>query len=111
MTPDDAADLLRSTTPAPWDIVVPRAGQIDSIGPIEADSGLVVDRWDAELAAAAPELARVLIELGEENFRLKDAVNLMLEKINEHEGVLAAFGGEAMVYLPEDFGLQEGDLD
>lgn len=111
MTPDDAADLLRATTPAPWDIKSRGFGYIDSIGPIEADSGLVVGQWDAELAAAAPELARALIELDEENFRLKDAVGLMLEKINEHEGVLTAFRGEAMVYQPEDFGLQEGDLE
>lgn len=111
MTPDDAADLLRSTTPAPWDIVEKIAGQIDSIGPIEADSGLVVDRWDAELAAAAPELAQALVKLGEVNERLKDAINLMLEKLNENEEVLSDSWGEAMVYQPEDFGLQEGDLD
>ena len=107
MTPNEAADLLRATTPAPWDIV----GQVDAIGPICADSGLVVDRWDAELAAAAPELARALVKLGEVNSRLKDAVNLMLERINENEGVLSAFAGEALVYLPEDFGIQEGDMD
>ena len=105
MTPEDAADLLRATTPAPWDIV----GQVDSIGPICADSGLVVGRWDAELAAAAPELAGALVELGEVNARLKDAVNKMLEKINEDE-LLAKFA-EAFEYLPEDFGIQEGDLD
>ena len=107
MTPNEAADLLRATTPAPWDIV----GQVDAIGPICADSGLVVDCWDAELAAAAPELARSLVELGEVNGRLQEAVNLMLEKLNENEGVLSAFAGEALVYLPEDFGIQEGDMD
>ena len=111
MTPDDAADLLRSTTPAPWDIVEKRAGQIDSIGPIEADSGLVVDRWDAELAAAAPELARRFVELGEVNGRLKDAVKAILERLNENERILTIFAEESAEYLPEDFGLQEGDLD
>lgn len=105
MTPNEAADLLRATTPAPWDIV----GQVDAIGPICADSGLVVDRWDAELAAAAPELAGALVELGEVNARLKRAVNNMLEKINEDE-LLANFA-EAFEYLPKDFGLQEGDLE
>ena len=105
MTPNEAADLLRATTPAPWDIV----GQVDSIGPICADSGLVVDRWDAELAAAAPELAQGLVKLGEVNGRLQDAVSLMLERINESE--LADYAEEAMVYLPEDFGIQKGDMD
>lgn len=109
MTPDDAADLLRATTPAPWDIKSRGFGYIDSIGPIEADSGLVVGQWDAELAAAAPELAGALVELGEVNARLKKAINLMLEKINEDE-LLANFA-EACEYLPEDFGLQEGDMD
>lgn len=111
MTPDDAADLLRATTPAPWDISEDRKGQVDSIGPICADSGLVVDQWDAELAAAAPALAQGLVELGQVNSRLKDAVTLMLEKINENEGILAAYSEEAVDYWPEDFGLQEGDLD
>ena len=111
MTPNEAADLLRATTPAPWDISEDSMGQVDSIGPICADSGLVVDCWDAELAAAAPELARSLVELGEVNGRLQEAVNLMLEKLNENEGVLSAFAGEALVYLPEDFGIQEGDMD
>lgn len=104
MTPNEAADLLRATTPAPWDIV----GQVDSIGPICADSGLVVDRWDAELAAAAPELAQALVKLGEVNGRLQEAVNLMLEKINENE---AAYAEEAVDYWLEDFGIQEGDMD
>ena len=107
MTPNEAADLLRATTPAPWDIV----GQVDSIGPIKADSGLVVDCWDAELAAAAPELARSLVELGEVNDRLKDAINLMLEKLNENEEVLSDSWGEAVVYRLDDFGIQEGDMD
>lgn len=109
MTPDDAADLLRATTPAPWDIKSRGFGHIDSIGPIEADDGLVVGQWDAELAAAAPDLAGALVELGEVNARLKSAVNNMLEKINEDE-LLANFA-EALEYLPEDFGLQEGDMD
>lgn len=104
MTPNEAADLLRATTPAPWDIV----GQVDAIGPICADSGLVVDRWDAELAAAAPELAQALIKLGEVNSRLKDAISLMLEKINENE---AAYAEEAVDYWLEDFGIQKGDMD
>lgn len=107
MTPNEAAGLLRATTPAPWDIV----GQVDAIGPICADSGLVVDQWDAELAAAAPELARGLVELGEVNSRLKDAVNAMLERINENEEVLSDAWGEAMVYRLDDFGIQEGDMD
>ena len=107
MTPNEAADLLRATTPAPWDIV----GQVDAIGPICADSGLVVDRWDAELAAAAPELAQGLIKLGEVNGRLQDAVNLMIERINENEGVLSAFSEHARVYRLEEFGIQEGDMD
>lgn len=107
MTPNEAADLLRATTPAPWDIV----GQVDSIGPICADSGLVVDRWDAELAAAAPELARSLVELGEVNSRLKEAVNLMLKKINENEEVLSDSWGDAVDYWLEDFGIQKGDMD
>lgn len=111
MTPDDAADLLRSTTPAPWDISEDSMGQVDSIGPICADSGLVVDCWDAELAAAAPELARRFVELGEVNARLKDAVNAMLKKINENEEVLSDSWGEAVDYWPEDFGIQKGDLD
>ena len=111
MTPDDAADLLRATTPAPWDIKSRGFGYIGSIGPIEADSGLVVGQWDAELAAAAPDLAGALVELGEVNARLKNAINLMLEKINEHERILATFEEEALGYLPEDFGLQEGDLE
>lgn len=111
MTPNEAADLLRATTPAPWDIDSRGFGYTDSIGPIEADSGLVVSRWDAELAAAAPELAQGLVEMGEVNSRLKDAVNLMLERINENEEVLSDSWGEATVYLPEDFGLQEGDMD
>lgn len=109
MTPDDAADLLRATTPFPWDIKSRGFGYIDSIGPIEADDGLVVGQWDAELAAAAPELAGALVELGEVNARLKSAVNNMLEKINEDE-LLANFA-EAFEYLPKDFGLQEGDLE
>lgn len=109
MTPEDAADLLRATTPAPWDIKSRSFGYIDSIGPIEADSGLVVGRWDAELAAAAPELAGSLVELGEVNARLKNAVNNLLEKINENE-LLANFP-EVFEYLPEDFGIQEGDMD
>ena len=107
MTPNEAADLLRATTPAPWDIV----GQVDAIGPICADSGLVVDRWDAELAAAAPELARALVKLGEVNGRLQDAVILMIERINENEGVLSAFSEHARVYRLEEFGIQEGDMD
>ena len=107
MTPNEAADLLRATTPAPWDIV----GQVDAIGPICADSGLVVDRWDAELAAAAPELARALVKLGEVNSRLKDAISLMIERINENEGVLSAFSEHARVYRLEEFGIQEGDMD
>lgn len=107
MTPNEAADLLKATTPAPWDIV----GQVDSIGPICADSGLVVDRWDAELAAAAPELARSLVELGEVNSRLKEAVNLMLKKINENEEVLSDSWGDAVDYWLEDFGIQKGDMD
>ena len=61
------------------------------------------------MAAAAPELAGALVELGEINARLKNAVNNMLEKINEDE-LLANFA-EAMEYLPEDFGIQEGDMD
>ena len=109
MTPIDAEDLLRATTPAPWNIKSRGFGYIDSIGPIEADDGLVVGQWDAELAAAAPELAGALVELGEVNARLKSAINLMLEKINENE-LLAKFA-EAFEYLPEDFGIQEGDLD
>lgn len=111
MTPNEAADLLRATTPAPWDIDSRGFGRVDSIGPICADSGLVVGQWDAELAAAAPELAQALVELGKVNSRLKDAINLMLERINENEGVLSAFAGEALVYRPEDFGIQEGDMD
>lgn len=111
MTPDEAADLLRATTPSPWDIKSRGFGYIDSIGPIEADSGLVVGRWDAELAAAAPELAGALVELGEVNDRLKSAVNSMLEKLNENEEVLSDSWGEPTVYLPEDFGIQEGDMD
>lgn len=109
MKPDDAADLLRATTPAPWDVKSRVFGYIDSIGPIEADSGLVVGRWDAELAAAAPELAGALVELGEVNTRLKNAVNNMLGKINENE-LLANFP-EVFEYLPEDFGIKEGDMD
>lgn len=109
MTPNEAADLLRATTPAPWDISEGSLWQADSIGPISADSGLVVDRWDAELAAAAPELAQALVNLGEVNGRLQDAINLMLERLNESE--LADYAEEAMVYLPEDFGIQEGDMD
>lgn len=110
MTPDDAADLLRATTPAPWDIKSRGFGYIDSIGPIEADSGLVVGQWDAELAAAAPELAGALIELGEVNGRLKDAVNSILDRLNEKERILTTFE-EAFEYLPEDFGIQEGDME
>lgn len=109
MTPEDAADLLRATTPSPWNIKSRGFWAIDSIGPIDADSGLVVGPWDAELAAAAPELAGALVELGEVNARLKSAVNKMLEKINENE-LLAKFA-EAFEYLPEDFGIQEGDMD
>ena len=108
MTPNEAADLLRATTPAPWDIKSRGFGYVDSIGPIEADSGLVVDRWDAELAAAAPELAQALVKLGEVNGRLQDAINLMLEKINENE---AAYAEEAVDYWLEDFGIQKGDMD
>lgn len=111
MTPNEAEQLLRGTTPAPWDIEGESFGCVDSIGPIEADSGLVVDHWDAELAAAAPELARSLVELGEVNSRLKDAVNLMLEKINENEEVLSDSWGEAVDYWLEDFGIQKGDMD
>lgn len=110
MTPDDAANLLRATTPAPWDIKSRGFWAIDSIGPIDADSGLVVGPWDAELAAAAPELAGALVELGEVNARLKDAVNDMLEKLNEKE-VLSNSWGEFKEYLLEDFGIQEGDMD
>ena len=108
MTPNEAADLLRATTPAPWDISEDSMGQVDSIGPICADSGLVVDCWDAGLAAAAPEIARSLVELGEVNGRLQEAVNLMLEKLNENE---AAYAEEAADYRLEDFGIQEGDMD
>ena len=108
MTPNEAADLLRATTPAPWDISEDSMGQVDSIGPICADYGLVVDCWDAELAAAAPELARSLVELGEVNSRLKDAISLMLERLNEIE---AAYTEEAVDYWLEDFGIQEGDMD
>lgn len=108
MTPNEAADLLPATTPAPWDISEDCMGQVDSIGPICADSGLVVDCWDAELAAAAPELARSLVELGEVNGRLQEAVNLMLEKLNENE---AAYAEDAVDYWLEDFGIQEGDMD
>lgn len=107
MTPNEAADLLRATTPAPWDIV----GQVDSIGPICADSGLVVDQWDAELAAAAPELARGLVELGEVNARLKDALSSMLEILNETGRDLAVFAEEFDEYRLDDFGIQEGDMD
>lgn len=110
MTPDDAADLLRATTPAPWDIKLRSFWCLDSIGPIEADSGLVVGQWDAELAAAAPELAGALVELGEVNARLQSALNATLEKLNENERILTTFE-EAFVYLPEDFGIQEGDMD
>lgn len=111
MTPNEVADLLPATTPAPWDIVERSIGQVDSIGPIGADSGLVVAQWDAELAAAAPELARGLVELGEVNARLKDAVNLLLKKLNENESELADYPEEAMVYRLDDFGIQEGDMD
>lgn len=111
MTPNEAANLLRATTPAPWDINSRGFGHIDSIGPICADSGLVVDRWDAELAAAAPELAQALVKLGEVNSRLKDAVSAMLEKINENEEVLSDSWGEAVDYWLEDFGIQKGDMD
>lgn len=105
MTPNEAADLLKATTPAPWDI----SGHVDSIGPIKADSGLVVDQWDAELAAAAPELARSLVELGEVNERLKEALDAMLKELNivaedvdDHDFV---------EYRLENFGIQEGDMD
>ena len=111
MTPNEAADLLPATTPAPWDISEDSMGQVDSIGPICADSGLVVDCWDAGLAAAAPELARSLVELGEVNGRLQEAVNLMLEKLNENEEVLSDSWGEFDEYRLEDFGIQEGDMD
>lgn len=107
MTPNEAADLLRATTPVPWDIIE----QVDAISPVEADSGLVVDRWDAEQAAAAPELAQALVKLGEVNERLKDAINLMLEKLNENEEVLSDSWGEFDEYRLEDFGIQEGDMD
>ena len=105
MTPNEAADLLRATTPAPWDIV----GQVDSIGPICADSGLVVDQWDAELAAAAPELAESLVKLGEVNERLKDALDAMLKELN----IVAeeVDGYDFAEYRLEQFGIQEGDMD
>ena len=105
MTPNEAADLLRATTPAPWDIV----GQVDAIGPICADSGLVVDRWDAELAAAAPELARGLVELGEVNGRLQEALDAMLKELN----IVAeeVDGHNFAEYRLDQFGIQEGDMD
>lgn len=111
MTPNEAADLLRATTPAPWDISEDSMGQVDSIGPICADSGLVVDCWDAELAAAAPELARSLVELGEVNGRLQEALSSMLEILNETGRDLVAFAEEFDEYQLEDFGIQEGDMD
>ena len=105
MTPNEAADLLRATTPAPWDIV----GQVDAIGPICADSGLVVDCWDAELAAAAPELARSLVELGEVNGRLQEALDAMLKELNIVAEEVDEY--DFAEYRLDQFGIQEGDMD
>ena len=105
MTPNEAADLLRATTPAPWDI----AGQVDAIGPICADSGLVVDQWDAELAAAAPELARSLVELGEVNGRLQEALDAMLKELNIVAEEVDEY--DFAEYRLDQFGIQEGDMD
>ena len=109
MTPNEAADLLRATTPAPWNIKSRGFGYVDSIGPIEADSGLVVDQWDAELAAAAPELARGLVELGEVNGRLQEALDAMLKELN----IVAeeVDGYDFAEYRLDQFGIQEGDMD
>ena len=109
MTPNEAADLLRATTPAPWDISEDSMGQVDSIGPICADSGLVVDCWDAELAAAAPELARSLVELGEVNGRLQEALDAMLKELNIV--VEEVDGYDFAEYRLDQFGIQEGDMD
>ena len=109
MTPNEAADLLRATTPAPWDISEDSMGQVDSIGPICADSGLVVDCWDAELAAAAPELARSLVELGEVNGRLQEALDAMLKKLNIVAEEVDRY--DFAEYRLDQFGIQEGDMD
>ena len=109
MTPNEAADLLRATTPAPWDISEDSMGQVDSIGPIGADSGLVVDCWDAELAAAAPELARSLVELGEVNGRLQEALDAMLKELNIVAEEVDRY--DFAEYRLDQFGIQEGDMD
>ena len=109
MTPNEAADLLRATTPAPWDIKSRGFGYVDSIGPIEADSGLVVDQWDAELAAAAPELARGLVELGEVNGRLQEALDAMLKELNIVAEEVDEY--DFAEYRLDQFGIQEGDME
>lgn len=105
MTPNEAADLLRGTTPAPWDA----EGFTCFTSTTGNDPGLVVNRWDAELAAAAPELAGALIELGEVNGRLKEALDAMLKELNIVAEEMDGY--DFAEYRLDQFGIQEGDMD
>ena len=63
MTPDEARDLLDGTTPGPWYLSSSRS--VDGIDIVMYDD-TVLERRNIALAAAAPDMARMIAGMREE---------------------------------------------